>query len=344
MSYDIKPTKIDIPQSEIDHYKEILQLTRLPDEPIISGAEAPGSNYGTRLSDLKSAREQLLNYDWRKMEAELNRFDHYTVEIENTQIHLIHQKSSRSDAIPLLVLHGWPFSILEYRHVIEPLVNPPQGQQAFHVICPSLPGIFMSSIVPDSNHSTPDVARIFNTLMVDVLGYKVYAAHGGDFGGINLRQIQLNHSDTCKLVHFTIFIAPKPASFTDEDFANLPDYDRRTIEARMRFQGSGSGYLAMQTTEVATIGYAVYDGIGMASWMVGKYVTAMKSAKVPDERKAEIFHELLANILALQYTHSNHTSMLMYRQSGLKYIMEAWGKQEKRGAPIGVSLFDGEMV
>lgn len=89
--------------------------------------------------------------------------------------------------------------------------------------------------------------------MVDVLGYQTYGAHGGDFGAINLRQVQLNHADTCKLIHFTGFPAPRPAGFTDSDMANLDEVDKRVLGKSIAFQTFGLGYLHMQTTEVVPI-------------------------------------------------------------------------------------------
>ncbi|KAL4259688.1 peptidase S33 family protein, partial [Pleurotus pulmonarius] len=177
--YSVRETKINIPQDEIEHFRQMLTTTRFPELPIVPGADEDRSTYGTKLSDFKDAKERLL---WK----------HFLVEIEGAQIHFVHEKSKRADAIPLLILHGWPFSFWEYKYLIEPLTNPPAGQPAFHVVLPSLPGIFLSSIIPNKQHSTPDVARVFNTLMVDVLGYPTYGAHGGDFGAINLRQVQLN--------------------------------------------------------------------------------------------------------------------------------------------------------
>ncbi|KAF4567788.1 hypothetical protein EYR40_006796 [Pleurotus pulmonarius] len=350
--YSVRETKIDIPQDEIDHFRRMLTITRFPASPIVPGADEDRSTYGTKLSDFKDAKERLLSFDWRKFEAEMNRkadcfpsWKHFLVEIEGAQIHFVHEKSKRADAIPLLVLHGWPFSFWEYKYLIEPLTNPPEGQPAFHVVLPSLPGIFLSSIIPNKQHSTPDVARVFNTLMVDVLGYPTYGAHGGDFGAINLRQVQLNHTDSCKLIHFTGFPAPRPADFTDSDIANLDEVDKRVLGKSIAFQTFGLGYLHMQTTEVATLGYALYDGVGMMSWVVSKYRSLMSSCKVPKEKHEQIWMDQLVNVLLYQYTHSSHTSMLMYKQSGRKYIFEAFGKQpNKPGCPMGVSSFDGEIM
>ncbi|KAJ8521209.1 hypothetical protein ONZ45_g2119 [Pleurotus djamor] len=246
--FNVQPIKIKIPQKEVDHYLKVLRLARLPEAPIVPGAEED-SSYGTTLADMKDVKKTFLNLKWRKLEAEMNKWDHFTVEIEATKIHFVHQRSSRPDAIPLLILHGWPFTIFEYKYLIEPLTNPPPGQPAFHVVLPSLPGIFLSSIVPDKAHSTPDVARTMNTLMVDVLGYKIYGAHGGDFGAINLRQTQLNHPDTCRLIHFIGFPAPRPADFKDEDFATLDDADKRAFARQMIFHDKHFGYFQMQSTE-----------------------------------------------------------------------------------------------
>ncbi|KAJ8502563.1 hypothetical protein ONZ45_g11640 [Pleurotus djamor] len=339
----VESVKINIPQDEITHFRQMLTLTRLPDVPIIPGADEDLS-YGTSLADLKDAKDRLLRFNWRRFEADMNRFRHYSVEIESTNIHFVHERSRRPDAIPLLLLHGWPFSFTEYRYVIEPLINPPPGQQAFHVVVPSLPGIFLSSIVPDINHSTPDVARIFNTLMVDVLGYNTYGAEGGDFGAINLRQVQLNHADHCRLLLFTGFPAPRPANFTDEDMDNMTEVDKQMFFNREMFFRFGTAYLQEQVSEVATIGYATYDGIGFLSWVAGKYQAIIRTGNVAPERVDQVWTDLLTNVLMYQYTHSSHTSMLMYKQSGTEHIFDAFGRQpNSTGAPMGAVYFDGEI-
>ncbi|KAJ8518038.1 hypothetical protein ONZ45_g4854 [Pleurotus djamor] len=184
-----------------------------------------------------------------------------------------------------------------------------------------------------------------NTLMVDVLGYKIYGAHGGDFGAINLRQTQLNHPDTCRLIHFIGFPAPRPADFKDEDFATLDDADKRAFARQMIFHDKHFGYFQMQSTEVATIGYALYDSPALISWLVPKYRGILETSNCPKDRREQVWLDQLVNILLYQYTHSAHTSMLMYRQSGLKYALDSFGKDPTgKGCPMGVSSYEGEII
>lgn len=114
-------------------------------------------------------------------------------------------------------------------------------------------------MIPDINHTTVDVARIFNTLMVDVLGYTTYGAQGGDFGAINLRQIQLHHSQTCILTHFNGFPAAQPESFSDGDFAQLPEYEIKQLDQLKEYYAKRSGYMAEQTTEVVHAPYTLIE-------------------------------------------------------------------------------------
>ncbi|KAG9103479.1 hypothetical protein FRC07_009981, partial [Ceratobasidium sp. 392] len=249
-----KSFKISIPDSEIKRTKNLLSTQRLPSKPIVPGADF---SYGTELSWLKTAKNALINFDWRAAEKTLNSFKQYTVTIEDTTIHYIYEKSSAKNAIPLLLLHGWGSTVSEFNKVIKPLVSPPPGQQAFDVIAPSLPGIGYSDVVQKVNATVVDNARIFNTLVTKVLGYKTYVAQGGDFGAINLRQLQTKHSDTVKLALFEGFPAPRPANATDD--SQLPAYEKHLLELVAYFQAVGTGYLIEQTTKVSTIGLTLYD-------------------------------------------------------------------------------------
>ncbi|KAG9103060.1 hypothetical protein FRC07_010096, partial [Ceratobasidium sp. 392] len=249
-----KSFKVSIPDSEIKRTKNLLSTQRLPSKPIVPGADF---SYGTELSWLKTAKNALINFDWRAAEKTLNSFKQYTVTIEGTTIHYIYEKSSAKNAIPLLLLHGWGSTVSEFNKVIKPLVSPPSGQQAFDVIAPSLPGIGYSDVVQKVNATVVDNARIFDALVTKVLGYKTYVAQGGDFGAINLRQLQTKHSDTMKLALFEGFPAPRPANAADD--SQLPAYEKHLLELVAYFQAVGTGYLIEQTTKVSTIGLTLYD-------------------------------------------------------------------------------------
>ncbi|KAG9074876.1 hypothetical protein FS749_013506, partial [Ceratobasidium sp. UAMH 11750] len=307
-----KPFKVSISDAEIKRTKNLLNSQRLPNQPIVPGADF---EYGTELSWMKTAKDALINFDWRAAEKTLNSFKQYTVTIEGTTIHYIYEKSSTKNAIPLLLLHGWGSTVSEFNDVIKPLVNPPSGQQAFDVIAPSLPGIGYSSVVPKVNATVEDNARIFDTLVTKVLGYKTYVAQGGDFGAINLRQIQTKHSDTMKLALFEGFPAPRPANATDD--SQLPAYEQHLLQLVAYFQAVGTGYLIEQTTKVSTIGLALYDHPqGFLSYLGEKYVMIQNWSNFTPAVNSTFLNDLLTVILYQQYTNTIHTGMAMYKLNG----------------------------
>lgn len=333
-----KSFKVSIPDSEIKRTKALLQAQRLPSSLIVPGADF---GYGAELSWMKTAKNALINFDWRAAESTLNSFKQYTVTIEGTTLHYIYEKSTAKNAIPLLLLHGWGSTVSEFNKVVKPLTNPPSGQQAFDVIAPSLPGIGYSSVVQKVNATVEDNARIFDTLVTKVLGYKTYVAQGGDFGAINLRQIQTKHSDTMKLALFEGFPAPRPANASDD--SQLPSYEQHLLELVAYFQAVGTGYLIEQTTKVSTIGLTLYDHPqGFLSYLGEKYVMIQNWANFTSAVNATFLDDLLTVILYQQYTNTIHTGMAMYKLNGNKYIFDAFAENPSGQAPFGVHHFEGE--
>ncbi|KAG8685191.1 hypothetical protein FRC11_010963 [Ceratobasidium sp. 423] len=306
-----RPFKINIPDEEIERLKTVLKAQRLPQEVILPGADF---GMGTELSWIQKAKQELIDFDWRAAEKVLNSFDQYLVEIEDTTIHFVHQKSTHKNAIPILMLHGWGSTVSEFNKVIDPLVNPPEGEQAFHVVAPSLPGIGYSACPPKVGSTVVDNARLFNTLMTEVLGYKTYVGQGGDFGAINLRQVQFHHSDNMKLALYNSFFAPKP---TDFDLAQLPDYEKHLLELVGTFTSVGMGYFVMQSTKVSTIGLTLYDNPqGFLSYLGEKYVMIQNWSNLTPEDHAKFMEELYVVICYSQFTNTIHTGMAMYQLNG----------------------------
>jgi len=183
MSETIREFTIDIPEADIEDLQRRLDLTRWPDQ--IPGT---GWRYGANTQYIKNLcaywRDE---YDWRKHEARLNSFPQFKTEIAGTDIHFIHAKSKHADATPLLISHGWPGTVVEFLNVIDPLVNPEAhggiAENAFHVVCPSLPGYGFSGTTTTEQIDTLAMAEAFTELMAR-LGYSKYIAQGGDWGAI----------------------------------------------------------------------------------------------------------------------------------------------------------------
>ncbi|KAF7876983.1 uncharacterized protein EAF02_008203 [Botrytis sinoallii] len=209
------------------------------------------------------------------LNADLNRYNHYTTTIEGLTIHFVHQKSSEPNAIPLIPNHGWPGTFMDFLPVIDPLTTASSTSNrtsaSFHVVVPSLPGYAFSS-APPATWTLNDTARIFNTLMTDVLGYETYAAHGSDFGSNVAHNLYNNFNKSVRAVHLTgiPFLPLSPVEF--------PKYNI-TLDADEEFQenlvlGFNTGYVIEHSTKTNTIGLALHDNpVGQLSWMAEKYIS-----------------------------------------------------------------------
>ncbi|QRV81296.1 epoxide hydrolase [Ceratobasidium sp. AG-Ba] len=332
-----EPFKVQVPEEEIQRLRTLLKAQRLPENPILPDATF---QTGTELSWMQKAKRHLIDFDWRAAERTLNSFDQFLVEIEGATIHFVHQKSTHKNAIPLLLLHGWGSTVSEFNKVISPLVNPPEGKQAFHVVAPSLPGIGYSPVLPKAGANVEDNARIFNTLMTEVLGYETYVGQGGDFGAINLRQVQFNHSNNMKLALYNCFFAPRPANADDTE---LPEYEKDLLGLVAQFTSVGMGYFALQSTKVSTIGLALYDNPqGFLSYLGEKYVMIQNWSNMTEEDNAKFMDELMIVICYSQFTNSIHTGMAMYQHSGSNYGLQSWAENPESQCPFGVHHFKGE--
>ncbi|CAE6362009.1 unnamed protein product [Rhizoctonia solani] len=311
--YNLRPFKVHVPDEEIERTKTLLRMRRLPDEPIHPGITADD---GTQHDWMHEAKSRLLEFDWRAVENKLNSFSQYLVDIEGA-------------------------TVLEYHKVIEPLVNAPDGQQSFDVIIPSLPGVGYSTLLPKPGATVVDNARIFDTLMTRVLGYETYVGQGGDFGAVNLRQLQTNYSSTLKLALFQSFFAPRPDDAIEDGL--LPAPEQTMLEHIAEFTKSGMGYFLIQSSRVSTIGLTMYDNPqAYLAWLGYKYIKTLEWAKLPEEAHQSFMDEMHSLILLQQYTGTIHTSMAMYQYSGFQYGIEEWKKNPPNQAPFGVQHFEGE--
>ena len=190
----VKPFRIDVADDVLDDLKSRLAHTRWPEAQCVDDW-----SQGIPLAYTRELAGYWANeYDWRAREAALNRFDQFTTEIDGLDIHFIHQRSRHDDAFPLLITHGWPGSVVEFHKVIEPLTDPTayggRSADAFHVVCPSLPGYGFSGKPARTGWGVGKIAEAWDALMVR-LGYQRYGAQGGDWGSAVTTQIGRNNGD-----------------------------------------------------------------------------------------------------------------------------------------------------
>jgi pimeloyl-ACP methyl ester carboxylesterase len=253
----IDPFTIDIPQADLDDLADRLARTRWPDElPDV------GWDYGIPLDRAKELVEYwLTTYDWRKQEARLNELPQYTTEIDGQNIHFVHIRSAREDALPLILTHGWPGSYLEFLEVIEPL------RAEFHLVIPSIPGFGFSGPTHERGWDVNRVARAWAVLM-DRLGYDRYGAHGGDFGSGISRALGIAAPQSVVGVHLTYLPGPPPPGVTFD----LDEEDTRRLARIKELIANRPAYQALQATRPQTISYALTDSpVGQLVWIAEKF-------------------------------------------------------------------------
>jgi epoxide hydrolase len=270
MTDTLLPFRVDVPQADVDDLHDRLAHARYP-------VELPGVGWtrGIPLNDLKKLAEYWrTGYDWRAQEVRLNRFPQLTTEIDGQRIHVLHVRSDRPDAKPLLLTHGFPSSVAEFLTLIDPLVNPATGQ-AFHVIAPSLPGYAFSTPLSATGWTMARTARAWVELMRR-LGYERYGVHGGDVGaGVSATVAGLDGEHVIG-VHVVTdpLTAANSATFLPGMADGLDDgipLDRLILERMAAFRMDGSGYLAIQNTRPQTIGYGLVDSpLLQLAWIAEK--------------------------------------------------------------------------
>ena len=270
MSDDIRPFRIEVPQADLDDLHHRLAIARWPQE-------LPGVGWtrGIPLRHLRDLAERWrTGYDWRLHESTLNGYPQFTTTIDGQRIHFLHVRSDRPDAKPLLITHGFPSSVAEFLHLIEPLVSPAQGQ-AFHVVAPSLPGYAFSTPLSGTGWTMARAARAWVELM-GRLGYERYGVHGGDVGagvsgavaGIDGEHVIGVHvvTDPLTAANTATFI-PGMADGLDPD----DPVDSLILDRMKAFQTDGSGYLMIQNSRPQTIGYGLVDSpVLQLAWIAEK--------------------------------------------------------------------------
>ncbi|KAF7352275.1 Epoxide hydrolase domain protein [Mycena venus] len=276
---NVKPFRIDL-ESEIPRLKSLIKNTRLPAKDLYPAA---GLDKGLPLDSLRQLQTDWLeNFDWGTQQAALNEFSHYTVVIEGQTVHFVHEKSKDPGAIPVILLHGWPGSFHEFSPIIKPLTESWTSNAgknvSYNVVVPSLPGFVFSS-PPPANWTMDDTARIFNTLMTDVLGYSTYAIHGTDWGSVPAYTLYSSFNLTVRAAQlvFIPFLAPSPEEIAANNIT-LSDIQKVAEQRSIDWGTTDQGYFTEQTTKPNDIGLALYDNpVGQLAWIAG----LMKRASDP---------------------------------------------------------------
>jgi epoxide hydrolase len=269
---EIRPFRVVIPQADLDDLAERLARTRWPDE--LPGV---GWSRGVPLSYLRDLTDYWRDgYDWRVQEAELNRFPQSTTTIDGQPIHFLHVRSREPDALPLLITHGYPSSVVEFTRIVGPLTDPrahgADPADAFHVVAPSLPGFGFSTPVRQPGWEVARTSGAFAELMRR-LGYGRYGAHGGDIGA-GVAGI-LGATEPARVVGTHTTADARSVALAGVYFPLPPDLaedDRQRVQERQRQWAQAKAYLDIQSTRPQTLAYALTDSpAGQLAWIAEKF-------------------------------------------------------------------------
>lgn len=306
---DVRPFRIEIPEKDLDDLGQRLALTRLPEK------ETPDDwSQGVPLAYMREVVDYWQSdYDWRRAEEEINRFPQFTTELDGLNVHFIHVKSPEPNALPLVITHGWPGSIVEFLKVIGPLADPASHggdpADAFHVVCPALPGYGFSGKPITPGWGVEKIGSEWANLMAR-LGYESYVAQGGDWGSAVTTAIGMQDPDHCRAIHLNMVVAqPDPATMDD-----LTDLEKRGIAGMQHYQQWDSGYSKEQSTRPQTIGYSLVDSpVGQAAWIMEKFWAWTDCDGHPENALSR--DEMLDNIMLYWLTASGASSARLYWES-----------------------------
>ena len=329
----IQSFRVEVPDDDLDDLRHRLARARWP-----SQAPEPGWEQGTDLAYLRELVAYWRDgFDWRAQERRLNRLDHFLTEIDGQRIHFVHARSRHPRALPLVLSHGWPGSVVEFLDVFGPLADPPDPDDAFHVVAPSLPGYGFSGPVSEPGWHPRQIADAFTALMAQ-LGYPRYGVQGGDWGSIVSQNMADLAPDRVAGLHLNFVTVARPSGERDQELD--PD-ERASVERLAAFQATGAGYSAIQGTKPQTLGYALDDSpTGLAAWIVEKFRAWSDCGG--DVERSFTKDQLLTNVTLYWLTRTATSSARLYyemRRAGRAALPRA-----RVDVPTGIANYPGEIA
>jgi pimeloyl-ACP methyl ester carboxylesterase len=341
----IRPFHVEIPEEQIDDLRRRIEATRWPSKELVEDR-----SQGVQLATLQElARYWGSDYDWRKAEAKLNALPQFTTEIDGVEIHFIHVRSSHENALPLIMTHGWPGSVIELLEAIGPLTDPTahggDAEDAFDLVLPSLPGYGFSGEPTELGWNVGRIAQAWAELMRR-LGYTRYVAQGGDVGASVTDAMGRQAPEGLRGIHMNLLVttlsgAPVPENTEEE---------RAAREAINIFRASGFGYFLEQATRPQTIGYALLDSpVALAAWMLDHDTDAyykISGAFVDGKPSGNLTRDhILDNITLYWLTGTGASAARSYWENGqAAAAAQASGQAPPPvSLPVGFTTFPGEI-
>ncbi len=340
----IRRFHVDVPEDELTELRRRIAATRWPTKELVADR-----SQGVQLETLQAlARYWATDYDWRRAEAKLNALPQFMTEIDGVDIHFIHVKSPHEDALPLIMTHGWPGSVIELLETVGPLTDPTAhggtAEDAFHLVLPSLPGYGFSREPTELGWGVGRIGEAWAELMRR-LGYTHYVAQGGDVGAGVTDAMGRQAPDGLLGIHMNLLVTalggPQPTDTDDE---------RAAAEAISVFSTSGNGYFIEQATRPQTVGYATLDSpIALAAWMLDHDTDAyykIARAFVDGQPVGNLTRDhVLDNITLYWLTGTGASAARSYWESyGAPALASAAdGPPPAVSVPVGFTTFPGEL-
>jgi pimeloyl-ACP methyl ester carboxylesterase len=327
----IRPFEIHAADEELEDLRRRLRATRWPEKEAVDDW-----SQGVPLAYVQEVCEYWAEkYDWRATERRLNQFPQFKTEIDGLDFHFIHVRSPHADAKPIVITHGWPGSIVEFHKVIGPLSDPTKyggnASDAFHVVCPSLPGYGWSGKPAKNGWNVERIADAWGQLMAR-LGYGRYFAQGGDWGSAVTTAIGARDPEHCIAIHLNMVSArPDPETMND-----LTDREKSALEGMQYYQDWDSGYSKEQSTRPQTVGYGLVDSpAGLAAWILEKFWAWTDSNGHPENVLTR--DEMLDDIMFYWLPKAGASSARLYWESFSR------GSRMDVTIPVGGSIFPREI-
>jgi pimeloyl-ACP methyl ester carboxylesterase len=338
----IRPFQVEIAGEALDDLLRRIGATRWPSKELVTDR-----SQGVQLATMQElARYWVTDYDWRKAEAKLNALPQFTTEIDGVEIRFIHVKSSHENALPLVMTHGWPGSVIELLETVGPLTDPTahggRAEDAFDLVLPSIPGYGFSAEPTEVGWDAGRTARAWSELMTR-LGYTRYVAQGGDVGASITDAMGRQAPEGLLGIHMnllvTVLAGPQPAESEQE---------RAAADQLASFRASGFGYFLEQATRPQTIGYALLDSpVALAAWMLDHDTDSyykISRAFVDDQPAGNLTRDhILDNITLYWLTGTGASAARSYWESGRAAALAAGQAPPPVSIPVGFTTFPDEI-
>jgi pimeloyl-ACP methyl ester carboxylesterase len=341
---DIRPFQVEIPEEELAELRRRIAAARWPSRELVTDR-----SQGVQLATLQElARYWTTDYDWRTCEARLNALPQFTTEIDGVDIHFLHVKSPHEHALPLLMTHGWPGSVVELLETVGPLTDPTahgaDAEDAFHLVLPSLPGYGFSGESTEVGWDPGRTAQAWAELM-GRLGYPRYVAQGGDLGAIVSDAMGRQAPQGLLGIHMNLLVttlgAPTPPPGDTEE-------ERAALDAINTFTTSGFGYFLEQSTRPQTIGYALLDSpVALAAWMLDHDTDSYQKisrAFLEGQPSGNLTRDhIVDNITLYWLTGTGASAARWYWELGRAQALAAGQAPPEVSLPVGFTTFPGEI-